>query len=286
MKKLCFLCILCLLIGLLPALAEAPAKPERVILYTYYRQLGWGDRVQVGCVDEKGGLWFLAGHDGQLHWPYGPEKQLEYLAACSQLEYLGALDRDGLEDLKSLVSTADDAETQMQPAACDAGTEFSFAVRWDRSGEAAVVRLGMSGDDLLENPDPNATALYFWLRRQFPAVTSYAGVPGMGPAIPAPVSIRDFCGFGDRDFSRAVVTAWHTDCEAGIFPVEVTEKDAERLRQLAAHGMVTGKANSYCVTGGTTLVCFADAQGNALGSLELYRGLLVTNDGMYAIATE
>ncbi|MEE3396709.1 MAG: hypothetical protein VZR04_05180, partial [Succiniclasticum sp.] len=82
MKKIVFCMILMLLFtGILAPVqagAEVASVPGQVILYTYYRQLGWGDQVQIGCVDAKGGLWLLTGHDGTLKWPYETAEQLEY----------------------------------------------------------------------------------------------------------------------------------------------------------------------------------------------------------------
>ena len=40
--------------------------PSRIILYTAYRQVGWDDVVQVGCVDEDGRLWLLSSTADEL----------------------------------------------------------------------------------------------------------------------------------------------------------------------------------------------------------------------------
>ena len=75
-KFFLWIVLIALAAGMLaPALAERP----RIILYTAYRQMGWGDAVQIGAVDEKGGLWVSTGYDSELKWPYGWERQLEYL---------------------------------------------------------------------------------------------------------------------------------------------------------------------------------------------------------------
>ena len=78
MKRIIVVCffVLAFLISV-PGYADKP--PVRPILYTYYRQLGWGDSVQIGYVDSNGDLWALKGNDSELEWPGGRENQLRYL---------------------------------------------------------------------------------------------------------------------------------------------------------------------------------------------------------------
>ena len=59
----CALCAICALLGA-PLLAAAEAA--RPILLTAYQQEGWGDAVQIGYVDEEGGLWLIVGQDRDL----------------------------------------------------------------------------------------------------------------------------------------------------------------------------------------------------------------------------
>lgn len=283
MKKwLCLALLLALFCSELPP-ASPQANPARppIILYTYYRQLGWGDRVQVGCVDEEGGLWLLIGNDETLKWPYRTEEQLSYLRQNGQLQQIGQLTHDELFDLKSLVFSAPDQGRQSQPAACDAGTEFSYAVQYDREENPAWVLLGMSGDDTFENTDPNAQALYRYLRERFPQVTCYGG--GMGPAGFRPVAVGVFCGWGGADLRGAEITAVYMDCEAGPRQLNLTEEERQSVLALALNGTVTGKANAAATTGGTVWYGFSDGEGRQLAAMELYRGLLVRPDGMYEI---
>ena len=88
-----------------PGYADKPSV--RPILYTYYRQLGWGDSVQIGYVDSNGNLWALKGNDSELEWPGGRENQLRYLEE-KNFENIGKLDYDDLFDLKSLVGVVKD----------------------------------------------------------------------------------------------------------------------------------------------------------------------------------
>ena len=268
---------LALLAALLWTCRMAAAGQDTPLLYTCYRQMGWGDSVQIGWIDREGGLWLLTGHDSSLRWPYKTEEQLAYLRSCRDAVRMGTLTREDLFDLRGMAASVQAREVRPVGAACDAGTERSYAVKED----GTCVLLGMSGDDMYENTDPTAQALYWTLRQLFPQVRCYGGT--MGPAGFQPVSVASFCGYDPDKIPGSAVTAVHMDCEAGAVPLELDENAADRLRQLAVHGTVTGKANCTMVTGGTTCVCFSDSQGNPIASLEFYEGLLVRGDGMYRL---
>ena len=99
------------------------------------------------------------------------------------------------------------------------------------------------------------------------------------PAQATPV--WQFC-HGVRDgLETAVITGYETDCEEGLIPVELSSGEAEEIRRLAIEGVVTGKANDMSVTGGTWVYTFKTPEGEYLLSIELYKGLLVSVDGMY-----
>ena len=85
---------------------------------------------------------------------------------------------------------------------------------------------------------------------------------------------------GDLSLLTAAVKASYMDCEAG--PREI-EDPGKGVILAVLDGKVTGKANSTMVTGGTYVFGFYGEDGNYLGSLEIYQGLLVTDDGMYYI---
>jgi len=288
MKRfICLITMILLLAGIChTGLAEAPAAviPGQIILYSYYRQMGWGDRVQIGCMDANGCLWLLTGHDSALQWPYQTEEQLEYLQASHGMELVGRLNSEELFDLKSLVISAEDQGHASHPVANDAGTERSYAVQYGPEDHAHGILLGMSGDDCFENSDPNAQALYQSLRRLFPQVTCYGG--NMGPRGFQPVSIRAFCGMEGLDLDSLAVSAAYMDCEAGPRTLKVSEEDRLYLLRLIRYGKVTGKANATMTTGGTTCYDLSDQAGNFLSSLELYQGLLVRSDGMYTITAD
>ena len=165
----------------------------------------------------------------------------------------------------------------------DAGTERSYAVQYDNEEQAHCILLGMSGDDCFENTDPDAQALYLYLRTMFPQVTCYGG--DMGPRGFEPVSIRTFCNLEGLDPDHLEITACYVDCETGPLPITLTEEDRLALLDLIRNGVVIGKSNATMVTGGTTSYDLSDPDGNYLTSLEFYEGLLVRSDGMYAISS-
>ena len=189
MKKI--LIALLLSLGFLlssPACADHTPRP---ILYTCYRQMGWGDRVEIGYADSNGDLWTLNGYDSELEWPYGPEAQLQFLEE-HDFCHIGTLTHDDLFDLESLVYAVEAFDGPSFPVAEDAGTERAYAIKYDRDGNVEPVLLGMSGDDMFENPDPNAQGLYLAAHKLFSNVTCYG--ESMGPAGFTPVSISEFCG--------------------------------------------------------------------------------------------
>ena len=99
---------------------------------------------------------------------------------------------------------------------------------------------------------------------------------------PVPVSI--FCKMENVDFEQVTITAGRSDCEAGYMELTVSDAERESIIHLMTNGFVTGKANASLVTGGTFTFVFSDNAGNYLGSIELYKGLLVRSDGMYSIS--
>lgn len=285
-KFFCFL-VFILMIVIIPTgvgITSAKSDSPRIILYTYYRQMGWGDRVQIGSVDKNGIIRFLSGNDGALKWPYKPEDQLEYLSQFEKFEVVGELDHDNLFAVESLLYDVKDQGNKSTPAANDAGTEKSYALRYTKEGEPTFVLLGMSGDDFFENTDPNAQALYLRLRQLFPKVTTYAyDTLGMGPKGFTPVPLADFVGINPYALTNAKIEKINNDCEEGPLPVEMTDKDTAELISLVQNGTVTGKADCIFSTGGWYSYYITDENGNALGIIDLEDGLLLQNDGHYYI---
>lgn len=277
MKRIFVVCffVLAFLISV-PGYADKP--PVRPILYTYYRQLGWGDSVQIGYVDSNGDLWALKGNDSELEWPSGRENQLRYLEE-HQFEKIGKLDHDDLFDLESLVGVVKKDEGPALPGANDAGTESTYAIQYDRDRNANTVLLGMSGDDVYENLDPNAQGLYLAARRLFPFVTCYGG--SIGPVGFIPVSLTSFCHLGD--LHGASVKACYMDCETGPKERDLSTEEQSDIINEIMNSNVTGKVSATDITGGFTDYYFYN-ENEELGHISIYNGKLYHSDGMYSIA--
>ena len=271
-----------ILTGIAESAAEGSAS--RIILYTYYRQMGWGDRVQIGWLNDEGVIRIITGHDADLKWPYKPEEQLDYLLQTKNITAEDKISHDDLFSIKSLIYSAEDQGSKSVPAACDAGTEKSYAVQYSRDGEPVFILLGMSGDDFFENTDPDAQALYLILRRLFPEVNTYAyDTLGMGPEGFKPVTLRDFTGLDAGAVMQAEIQASEIDCEEGPIPLELSAEDKNGIKELVRDAVVTGKADCIASTGGMTAYNFYDSKGIFIGSIEFEDGLLLTNDGRYYI---
>lgn len=274
------LALLLLVILVFPvSLAYAKDDPKP-ILYTYYRQMGWGDRIEIGYVDSNGDCWFLKGSDSDLEWPYGTDEQIQYLSEHC-FEKVGTMKSGDLFSLKSLVYAVEPSNESSQPVACDAGTERTYAVRYGKDGVPDPVLLGMSGDDMFENKDLNAQGLYLAARRQFPNVTAYGD--NMGPAGFTPVSITEFCSIGS--LAGATVKAVFNDCEAGPSNIVLSLEEQEDILRFVSEGVVTGKVNAVSTTGGFRTFSFYRSS-ECLVSIDICDGLLYRNDGMYSIASD
>ncbi len=112
--------------------------------------------------------------------------------------------------------------------------------------------------------------------------SSYPGGPEETEGAEAmPVPVWKFC-HGLRDgLDTAEITGFMTDCEEGPLPAEITPEEAEWIRSLAIHGKVTGKASDESLTGGTYLYTFRTPGGKHLLTIEMYKGLIAGDDGMY-----
>ena len=276
-RMLAILLLLTLVIPFSSAYADNTPKP---ILYTYYRQMGWGDRVEIGYLDGKGDCWILEGFDAEFEWPFSAEEQLQFLQD-NDFEKTGTLKYDDLFALKSLISSVKAADGKSQPVANDAGTERTYAVRYDRDGSAEPVLLGMSGDDMFENTDYNAQSLYLAARELFPEVTAYGG--DMGPAGFIPVRITEFCELGG--LHGATVHAVYNDCEEGSSDIELNRSEQREILNLIGNGFVTGKVNAIGTTGDFRTYSFYRGD-QYLGFVDICGDLLYASDGMYSIAAD
>ena len=62
----------------------------------------------------------------------------------------------------------------------------------------------------------------------------------------------------------------------------MTPEEVEEMRNLAINGIITGKANDMSLTGNTWLYSFESPDGEYLLGIEMYKGLIVSADGMYS----
>ena len=167
------------------------AAVSEVMLMSVYRQQGWGDRLQIGVIDFDGVVWYAEFDEGLSDFPSDGEGRLEYVKSHAILSKYAELDNYDTERIRSILWSIEPAEVNVQPTACDAGTQASYAVSYGRDGARPVITLGVSGDDLYENTDPNAQELYLVLRQAFPQLISYHGTEGMSPVGFAPVPIME-----------------------------------------------------------------------------------------------
>ncbi len=287
MRKFIFVFLLFCLISSVSVeiIAAAESSEPRMILYTWYRQIGEDDRIEIGSVDEAGVIRTFSGVYSEAGWPSETAEQLEYLSQTEKFNEEGTTSSDELFALKSLISAVENQEyIPTYTNILDGGIEESRAVRYSRDGEAETILLGMSGEVLFENTDPNAQALYKRLRSLFPGVPSDAYDPGLGPEGFQPVPLMEFAGLDVETVMNAEIAAALMDCEEGPIPVELTDAEKDALRDLIREGVVTGKADCVSSTGGGESYSFLDADGRLFGNVDFEDGLLVMNDGRYYVS--
>ncbi len=96
------------------------------------------------------------------------------------------------------------------------------------------------------------------------------------------VPVWKFCHGLREGLETAVIRGYTSDCEEGPIEYEMTPEEIEDIRSIAINGVITGKANDMSVTGGTWIYSFETEEGKYLFSIEMYRGLIVSSDGMYS----
>ena len=287
-KFFCFFVVTFVAVLILSGAANAETgSVSRPILYTWYWVIGEGDDLQIGWLDEKGNLYTLSGMFSEMNWPYEAKDQLEYLSRTENFSSAGTLTSDELFAVKSLIYDAEKQERNTVSNAEDAGTEESYAVRYTAEGDPELILLGVSGESVFENTDPNAQSLYLRLRQMFPDVVSFAyDDPLMGPKGFEPVPLAKFIGIDAEAVMTAEVEAYLTDCEIGNIPMNLSDADISELKDMIRNGAVTGKADCIFSTGGTGVYSFYGAERILLGTIELEDGLLVMSDGRYYISAD
>ena len=288
MRKILTIFVCVFIIGMiLSDTGEAAVEQSspKIILYTFFWQIGEDDRLEIGSLDESGVTHTLSGYFSEMEWPNQVEEQLKYLAQTEKFNTAGTLDSNEIFAVKSLIySVEKQAYDPVYTGILDGGTEESYAVRYSKEGEPEFILLGKSGEVFYENTDPNAQALYLRLRTLFPGVPNDAyDEPGMGPEGFKPIPLAEFTGLETSDLLNAEITAYLTDCEEGSIPLELTAEDKSALMDLIRNGTVKGKADCVSSTGGVTGYTFHEPDGSQLGTVEFEDGLLVTGSGRYYI---
>ena len=284
MKKKVLMILGAILVAAVMFTSAAAEETPRPLLVTWYRQVGWGAKMQAGCLDERGALWFGELADASKLSLKTPEDVVAYFHENSLFERIGEVDAIRMTELESMITPLNEENVRQVGWANDAGTEYSYAFRNSEKGVETIL-LGTSGDRGMENGDENARALYFELRSLFPGVASYAGWENMGPEPLEPRSLMEFCAFKPLDAERVSVTVCSSDCEAGSAERKLTREEAAELIERLANTLIVGKQSALSVTGGVDSYVFSDADGNVLGKCAFFDGMLYRADGMYRIET-
>lgn len=110
---------------------------------------------------------------------------------------------------------------------------------------------------------------------------SYPEGPEIAPEAPSEVPVWEFCHGLREGLETAVIRGYKNDCDAGPEEYEMTEEEIADIRDMAINGVVTGKDNDTSVTGGTWSYVFENKDGKVILSIEMYKGWIVSADGMY-----
>lgn len=293
MKRILSTLLILSLTALLPAFARAWETPIDPMLMTGRFSAWDADSCSIGILDYNGVLWR---YDGPIDYERDWLFTLWRLAAQGKLVKAGELSHSEMFDLEGLVYSVDpEAIVSSKDYVDDADAVERYAFRSsftsDDEIENEIILLGEAVDTMQENTSPAAQALYKKLDALFPDIVYPEPFsPEFAPAGFQPVPLYEFCGMkGFEVYETSLclprITVYESDCEIGLIEVKFSGEDYENYLNLALHGMVTGMANASMVTGGTTVIVFETAEGERIGSIELYHGLLCATDGMYEIET-
>ncbi len=310
--------------GISPVQPEATPEPtpepqpedfDDVILYGVYRpnpSTGW---VAVGCVDTAGALWLAERAD--VPWPARDGDVREMLRTRRGMKLHGNLvdtEADGTlmnsawfcNVVPDMISAIPQSEGKPRKTGVDIGQEGVWALRKNENGEEESVLLGMSGSYVYENPSPDAQRLYLFMWRTlssneiFTADSTGYAAEGVSPRGFHGVTVREFFGLPNGDFSSASVSAVYQDADCGPETKKLTSEEENSLRALAEYGMVIRKESVWNMPEDVLTCIYTDAQGNRLGEIRLFtytadtneegeailQTLAVADDGMYQIALE
>ena len=277
--------------------SKAAAEYAPVFLYCVQDNSHSDGGIAVICIDEEGIVWRTAAAD--LKPDYSEEDLMQLLrerrGMTRRTETLlsaayGMYTKDWLKEQAQRAASVPAAEGIPEETGINTDETAVYALKNGEDGRTESILLGMSGRRLFENTDPDAQALYqfmwtqlYWESDTFRPSCGFAA-EGVAPYGFRTVSVREFYGLEQVDAAAAVITATENDCEAGPKEIPVTEEDRKWVLAMLERGIITRKVNSQNVTGGTTSYLFHTGDGEYLGSIELYRGMAVTDDGMYQMS--
>lgn len=278
------LILIAALILIFAAPANCEAEDARILLMRCYQQDRSGVCSEAVLLDEEGCVWQYQSDDPL---PDTDEERLAFLAECQNVTLVRRLDVNRVLELESLIAAA--AEPQMEDQAFgirDYGLDTYSAVRYGSDGIVEIIPLAITGNRVVENLEPNAYALYIAC---FTEVMGYDLEAEFDCPI-KPLNIRrtplaEFLGVDEGVFEGATLTASRLDCEAGYIDIEIDEEETGEKIEWLSGLVVTGKRNALCVTGNTEVYTLHSPEGAFLARFELYQGLLVMDDGMYAVET-
>lgn len=296
-----------------PTPEPRPEDFPDVILYGVYRpnpSTGW---VAVGCVDTAGDLWIVEQAD--VPWPCTDEGVRKMLSVRRGMKKHASLIGDTVDgttmndawfatDVPAMVDAIPQPTERPRKTGIDVGQEEVRGLRKTADGKEESVLLGMDGSYMYENPSPDAQrlCLFMWrlmsLNEVFNAYGAYYGTESVAPAGFRGITVREFYGLADGDFSKASVSAVYLDAEGGPAEKQLTPEETEELRTLAERGMIIRKENRWSMPEDVLTCTFTDEQGKDLGQIRLFtytaetneegENILVTlaaaDDGMYQTA--
>ena len=276
---------------------RAAAEYAPVFLYCVQDKSEKDGKIGVYCIDEAGIIWRTG--EADLKPDYSEEDLMQLLqerrGMTRRTETLlstayGVHTEEWIKELAQRAASIPAAKGTPEETGANTDETAVYALENKKDGSTESVLLGMSGRRLFENTDPDAQALYQFMWMQlFREVETFKlsygfAAEGIAPYGFRTVSVREFFGLEKADAATVVITAVENDCEEGPTEVHVTEKDRKGVLGMLERGIISRKVNDLSVTGGTVSYLFHNAVGEYLGSIELYKGLAVKNDGMYQIS--
>ena len=284
-----------------PSPVPLPEDFGDVVLYGVFRpnpSTGW---VAVGCVDRSGNVWLTEKAD--VPWPALDQDIREMLRTRRGMklyENLAGQEMDGtlmndawfFTDIPAMVDAVPKPDQKPRKTGVDVGQEAVYGLRKDQDGNEESVLLGMAGSYVYENPSPDAQRLYLFMWRLMSLVEIFSAdeigfaAENVSPQGFRGITVKEFFGLSDGDWSRASVSAVWLDADGGPEEKNLTPEETESLLALAERGMVIRKENTWSMPEDVLTCTFKDEQGKDLGRIRLFSYTVGTDeDGGSIVAT-